>query len=335
MAQVSERDREHAAAVLPLTRYPSAKIYIDAVEAEFAAYREEIEARCQALTCMYCGREAPLGTPEEELWKHTTCPEHPLPKALERAKKAELDAANAEEQWRRWFHAQADGLKTDYLATIKRLRKQLEKTERERDEAQAQLCPKQTCANCGSFGPFSLLKYDTPGEPIEYDLKCQDCESTDVQDSIAEALDGAIEARAEAEARVQELEQRERLLRAQADRWVPCPDHRDKTVRECPACYGERTEKARQQERLREPACDFAKRLAQQLYHDVNDVPAIETVEEWTEAVAQAIRLATQERMRELPDRVWDAAMRIFELDSWEECRALRWARRRLRRECR
>lgn len=47
--------------------------------------------------------------------------------------------------------------------------------------------PDWTCADCGSGGPFRGITYDTPGEPVEYDMECGACESLDVRESGREA----------------------------------------------------------------------------------------------------------------------------------------------------
>jgi hypothetical protein len=90
---------------------------------------------------------------------------------------------------------------------------------------------------------------------------------------------------------------------------------------------------------LEGPACDFARQLARSLYRDIDEVPSIETVAEWEAAVADRIRVAVSERLRELPERMWRASflagLRRFGDDDWTRnvCAGMRWARRWLRRE--
>lgn len=84
--------------------------------------------------------------------------------------------------------------------------------------------PDYQCRSCGSLGPFRTIKHNTPGEPIEYDMECVECDSTEIADSPREAfsalrlcLDGAEAESAELVARVAEMEKkhREELLARQ------------------------------------------------------------------------------------------------------------------------
>ena len=49
--------------------------------------------------------------------------------------------------------------------------------------------PEWTCADCGQSQSFRPITYDTPGEPLEYDMECVVCESRDVRESATEAAD--------------------------------------------------------------------------------------------------------------------------------------------------
>ena len=48
--------------------------------------------------------------------------------------------------------------------------------------------PDWTCVECGSRDSFTTIKHDTPGEPVDYDMKCDECGSLDVRESPGEAF---------------------------------------------------------------------------------------------------------------------------------------------------
>lgn len=51
------------------------------------------------------------------------------------------------------------------------------------------------CTNCGSVNKCRTIKYDTPGEAIEYDAECTLCGSREVEDSYNSALHRVIDQR--------------------------------------------------------------------------------------------------------------------------------------------
>lgn len=73
--------------------------------------------------------------------------------------------------------------------------------------------PHWTCSACGSMESFKTIKYDTPGEPIEYDMECQACGATDIRESpeeaasvLGERLDTMVAERDEARAIAKDFE---------------------------------------------------------------------------------------------------------------------------------
>ena len=66
--------------------------------------------------------------------------------------------------------------------------------------------PSWACADCGSTDKFENVVYDTPGEPLEYDIRCVACGSTNVDESIEEALHNMALVKDTLEARCETLE---------------------------------------------------------------------------------------------------------------------------------
>ena len=58
--------------------------------------------------------------------------------------------------------------------------------------------PEWTCTECGSTDGVQTVVYDTPGEPRDYDARCLACGSTEVEESLRDALLRVIDQRDEA-----------------------------------------------------------------------------------------------------------------------------------------
>jgi hypothetical protein len=131
---------------------------------------------------------------------------------------------------------------------------------------------------------------------------------------------------------------RESLLRSTTSKWN-CPRHREAAFAKIRKLETERECLRARIKELEGPACDFARQLAKSLYRDINEAPSIETAAEWEAAVADRIRVAVSERLRELQDRMWLpdrmwAAWTAQNLD-WgpDEHRTVQWAMTWLRGE--
>jgi hypothetical protein len=72
------------------------------------------------------------------------------------------------------------------------LTQRAERAEAERDEmAHLMARPSWTCVGCGSQGEFRTVTYNTPGEPVDYDMECVKCGCSEIE----ETADGAFQRR--------------------------------------------------------------------------------------------------------------------------------------------
>ena len=62
-------------------------------------------------------------------------------------------------------------------------------------EAPQEPGPEWICICCGSVNKCHTIKYDTPGEPIDYDLECNDCGSREFEEGYHSALHHVLDQR--------------------------------------------------------------------------------------------------------------------------------------------
>ena len=99
-----------------------------------------------------------------------------------------------------------------------------------------------TCVECGSTEGFTHVVYDTPGEPCDYDVKCNACESTDVRESRKEALHAMALRIDELKAQLDEVKNEKGRVTVTATRNPDCKDTLSfdgtifTTVRACKDC---------------------------------------------------------------------------------------------------